>query len=157
MITIDLQHISQSIEIKAMIVKQDPTEKGMRKILNAGHTIGHAFEAYSYEHTTTQLLHGEAIAIGLLCEAFISLRKGLLTADEVDRIERLLLPHIPLFTIDTALTTTLIQYIMNDKKNADNKLLFSLIGPIGTCSFDIEVTEIEIADAIKYYSSIKQH
>lgn len=64
--------VYQSLLIKKAVVKTDPYEKGLRKILNFGHTIGHAIEAYSLEHEANPLLHGEAIAIGMICEAYLS-------------------------------------------------------------------------------------
>ena len=68
--------ISQSLQIKNDIVTDDPFEKGLRKILNFGHTIGHAVESVSLRQHKKQLLHGEAVAIGMICEAYLSDRKS---------------------------------------------------------------------------------
>ena len=65
----------QSLLVKKQVVEADPFEKGLRKILNFGHTIGHAIEAYSLENEANPLLHGEAIAIGMICEAYLSYKK----------------------------------------------------------------------------------
>ncbi|MCD8540568.1 MAG: 3-dehydroquinate synthase, partial [Leadbetterella sp.] len=69
--------VSHSVETKKAIVTEDPTEKGLRKILNFGHTVGHAVETFHL--TRERLLHGEAIAIGMICEAYIAYSKGMLT------------------------------------------------------------------------------
>ena len=66
--------ILESAIVKLKIVTEDPDERGIRKVLNFGHTIGHAVESYSQKHDADPLLHGEAIAIGLICECFISMR-----------------------------------------------------------------------------------
>ena len=66
--------IKRSVSIKKDIVEQDPTEKGLRKILNFGHTIGHAIESY-YLNRGLPLKHGEAVAIGMITETFLSVQK----------------------------------------------------------------------------------
>jgi len=78
--------IYRSIEIKNEIVKQDPTENGIRKALNFGHTLGHGIESYFLE-SETPLLHGEAIAIGMILESYISKEKGLLSSEEFHQIK----------------------------------------------------------------------
>lgn len=151
---LDLDAISQSIAIKASIVKQDPTEKDLRKSLNAGHTIGHAIEALSYEDEQSYLLHGEAIAIGLICELYISLKKGLVSAEEIQPVVAMLQQHCNNYKIEPSAFTSVLTYTKSDKKNNANKLLFSLIGPIGTCNINCPVEEKEILEALAYYNSI---
>ncbi len=73
--------ISHSVETKKAVVNEDPTEKGLRKILNFGHTIGHAVETFHLEKN--RLLHGEAIAIGIICESYIAYSKGMITESEL--------------------------------------------------------------------------
>ena len=81
--------IHRSVAIKNEIVMQDPTEKGIRKALNFGHTLGHAIESYFLESKDkTTLLHGEAIAIGMILESFISLKKGLISTAEYQQIKQ---------------------------------------------------------------------
>ena len=80
--------IHQSIEIKNEIVCEDLTENGIRKSLNFGHTLGHAIESYFLENDSkTSLLHGEAIAVGMILESFISREKELLTNEEYQEIK----------------------------------------------------------------------
>ena len=77
--------IYRSVEIKNEVVTADPFERGIRKSLNFGHTIGHALETNSLLHDTHPLTHGEAIAIGMICESYLSHKKSGLTADELRR------------------------------------------------------------------------
>ena len=73
--------------IKCAVVNDDPHEQSARKLLNFGHTIGHAMEAHSWEGQQRGLLHGEAVAIGMICEAWLSWRQGLLDRGSFDHIE----------------------------------------------------------------------
>jgi 3-dehydroquinate synthase len=70
---------------KREVVEKDPKEAGLRKILNFGHTIGHAFESF-YLDTDKHLLHGEAIAVGMVCEAFLSHKKSGLPKEDLQTI-----------------------------------------------------------------------
>ena len=78
--------VERSATIKAEVVREDPRERGTRKALNFGHTIGHGIEAYSWEAGQRALLHGEAVAIGMVCEAWLSWRLGLLDRTSKGRI-----------------------------------------------------------------------
>lgn len=80
--------IHRSVEIKNEVVTADPQEKGLRKILNFGHTIGHAVESYSLSKDKKPLTHGEAIAIGMICEAYLSHKNSTLTAEELEEIRQ---------------------------------------------------------------------
>src|SRR3970282_2375211 len=80
--------IYRSVEIKNELVIQDPTEKNIRKSLNFGHTLGHAIESYFLENENkTTLLHGEAIAVGMILESYVSLEKGFITPGEYQQIK----------------------------------------------------------------------
>ena len=85
--------LEKSILIKKNIVESDPFEQGLRKVLNFGHTIGHALESYALT-TKTPLLHGEAIAAGMICESYLSLEKGLSETDLEQITQFLSLIHI---------------------------------------------------------------
>jgi len=142
--------IHESIRIKKQVVEQDPSEIGMRKILNFGHTIGHAIEVDS--HTTpSPLTHGEAVAIGMVAESCISdtlgISKGL-----SDRIRKILIhAHLPT-QYARAHTDAIIKLIQSDKKNVSGKVLFSLVTHIGNCAWNIEVNDVVIRKALKYIS-----
>jgi 3-dehydroquinate synthase len=143
--------IPHSVSFKKSVVESDPKERGLRKILNFGHTIGHAVESYFLE-TENRLFHGEAIAIGMITEAFIAKRKNLISKDELAQIESYLLeiyPKSPLPASDK-----IIALMLQDKKNKGNKILMALPDGIGKAKWDIEVNEEEIVDALNYYVSL---
>jgi 3-dehydroquinate synthase len=122
--------IYRSIEIKNEIVSQDPTEKGIRKALNFGHTLGHGIES-CFLKTETPLLHGEAIAIGMVLEAFISKEKGLLTEVEYLEIKRTLLSIYNKTTLDIEMQKNIIEILIHDKKNEFGTVQFALLNEIG--------------------------
>lgn len=122
--------IYRSIEIKNEIVSQDPTEKGIRKALNFGHTLGHGIES-CFLKTETPLLHGEAIAIGMELEAFISKEKGLLTEVEYLEIKRTLQSIYNKTTLDSEMQKNIIEILIHDKKNEFGTVQFALLNEIG--------------------------
>lgn len=124
------QLIYRSIEIKNQIVTQDPSESGIRKSLNFGHTLGHAIESY-YLTTKTPLLHGEAIAIGMLMEAFISKEKKLLSDEEFDEIKTIIASIYNTVNIDAAAQKRSIEMLIHDKKNEFGNVQFTLLNSIG--------------------------
>jgi 3-dehydroquinate synthase len=134
--TIDPELIYHSITIKNDVVKQDPEEKGLRKILNFGHTVGHAIESYSLQHDATPLSHGEAIAVGMVCEAFLSVEKTELTAAELVEIMETLGQFYEKYTIKEASVPDLIELMKSDKKNDGGKINCSLLTQIGHCTID---------------------
>jgi 3-dehydroquinate synthase len=83
--------ISHSVEIKKAVVAEDPKEAGLRKILNFGHTLGHAVETYLLNLGKRRILHGEAIAVGMIMEAFIAHSRELISWQELESIELYLL------------------------------------------------------------------
>ena len=142
--------IYQSILIKKAVVEADPTEKGLRKILNFGHTIGHAVESISFS-TPTPLLHGEAIAAGMICEAHISLQRGYITTEQLDEITQGFLTiynDIDLDLLNRA--DEIITVLSSDKKNRGGKLLFSLLDHIGSGNYNIDVSHEEIKASLAY-------
>ncbi|HTD40560.1 MAG TPA: 3-dehydroquinate synthase [Mucilaginibacter sp.] len=155
----NLQHPSaelvyKSIEIKNKVVIEDPHEKGIRKSLNFGHTIGHAVETYSLMHDENPLTHGEAIAIGMICEAKLSSAKiGLSDADLAEITETIshLYPH---YTISESCYKDLYAIMQKDKKNQSGKINCTLLTNIGQCRIDNICTESELYDSLRYYSTI---
>jgi 3-dehydroquinate synthase len=144
----------QSLLIKKEVVEADPKEKGLRKILNFGHTIGHAIEAYSIEHTQNALLHGEAIAIGMIAEAYLSTKKTGLTEIELQDITQHILQYFPKQNIEDYPIQNIIQLMLMDKKNKGNDIQAALLSKIGQCNFDICISEQEILDSINFYISL---
>lgn len=143
--------IRHSIAIKQQVVSQDPTEQGLRKILNFGHTIGHAVESYFLEHGP-KLLHGEAIAIGMLCEACLSAKKAGLNLQNLRHIGRYLsgvwsLPVVPEEAFH-ALTSLALQ----DKKNEKGIIKCTLLSSIGQAVYDQPISKTEIEEALRWYN-----
>lgn len=140
--------------IKSEIVKNDPDEQWMRKILNFGHTIGHALESLSLE-LQKPMLHGEAVALGMLLEAELSVNYSELSQSQFreikSRIEELKfeIPSVDFTSND--IVNKFIYYLRNDKKNQKNEIRMSLLNKIGKCSFDIPVPEEDILKVITEY------
>ena len=154
LITEDLNElIHQSIEIKNTIVCEDLTENGIRKSLNFGHTLGHAIESYFLENDNkTSLLHGEAIAVGMILESFISREKELLTNEEYQEIKYIIndvFERIEFTQIDIE---KIIELLIFDKKNEFGKVQFALLDGIGKIKINQESDNKLIYKAFEDYS-----
>lgn len=144
--------IAHSVEIKKKVVAEDPTEKGLRKILNFGHTLGHAVETYFLSKPKKdQLLHGEAIAVGMIMEAFLGYSKGMITQQALEEIEEFIFAVYGKVKIKPEDAISIIEYTKQDKKNKGRKILFSLLDGIGRCSYDVSITATEMKKAVDYY------
>lgn len=143
--------IYTSIQIKKEVVEQDPIEKGLRKILNFGHTVGHAVES-KYLETDHQLLHGEAIAIGMMVEALMSFENELLNKEELDEIFYYITHFFGKSPIDENDIPHLIDWMKHDKKNQNGQIGFSLLDGIGHCKYGIYLNENQIREAILKYN-----
>lgn len=146
--------IFESVQIKNKVITEDPTEKGLRKILNFGHTIGHAIEGYSLVNDQSPLLHGEAIAIGMICEAYLSRRVNNLDETELEDISHYLNAIYPSYSIDPSIYPVLIDLMRNDKKNENNQLGFALLRNIGNCDYNKYVDEDLIIESLDYYRKL---
>jgi 3-dehydroquinate synthase len=129
-----------SVTIKSSVVSRDETEKGERRKLNFGHTFGHAIEKVS------GIPHGEAVSRGMAIAAALSVKKGLLTADEDKRI-RALLNNLKLPTHFASETQAVVNAITKDKKREGNRIHFVLLNGIGSAIVD-KITLEELEDAI---------
>ena len=147
--------IYRSVEIKNEVVKKDPFEKGLRKILNFGHTIGHAVESYSLSHDKIPLLHGEAIAIGFICEAFLSFKKNNLSEADLRETVEAIKAVYPDYNLKKESYPALLEIMKNDKKNNAGQISFSLLSEIGKCGFDIFCEEGEIRESLDFYQRVE--
>ena len=139
-------NIFKSVSIKNNIVNEDPYERGLRKILNFGHTIGHAIES-SKLHTNQPLLHGEAIITGMLVESYIACKSKLLSMEAFKEIESFFVAHYPyLFQKDYQLED-IIPFLQFDKKKVGDTILFALIDRIGAAQYDVQVSNQLINEA----------
>lgn len=146
--------IYDSIVIKNDIVSQDPTENGIRKALNFGHTLGHAIESYflETEHKET-LLHGEAIAAGMVLEAFISWKKSLLTEAEYAQIKATIFAVFDVIPFDKKDYAPILGLLIHDKKNEYGEVQFALLDGIGNIKINQTVENELIEAAFKNYKS----
>jgi len=140
--------IYRSVEIKQKIVEQDRSEKSLRKILNFGHTIGHAIESY-FLNSNSPLLHGEAVAWGMFAECILSHQLMDLTEADMKNaqayIEKIYGDKRPIrWDVDA-----LIDYMRKDKKNVNQKISFSLLTKIGQSKPDQFVPETMLADLLR--------
>ncbi|MFN6038329.1 MAG: 3-dehydroquinate synthase [Bacteroidota bacterium] len=133
-----LKYIQRSVEIKNDIVKKDPTEISVRKALNFGHTIGHALESF-YLKTSTSLLHGEAVALGMLAEAYLSKKLNFISSQELIKIQKVIHRFYGFEHFIVPDMNALLQLMKQDKKNQDGKIKFSLLQGIGKSKIDCEV------------------
>lgn len=148
---IDEELIYRSVGIKNKVVTQDPKEKGLRKILNFGHTIGHAVETNSLDKDKNPLLHGEAIAIGMICEAYLSYQYNGLKESQLIEIVEVIRSIFPDYNLKSESFSALIDIMKNDKKNSDDKIGFALLTEIGSCDFNHYLDENKIKSALTYY------
>jgi 3-dehydroquinate synthase len=144
--------IYRSIQIKNEIVKQDPTENGIRKALNFGHTLGHAIESHFLE-SETPLLHGEAIAIGMILESYISKEKGLLSNEEFHQIKYTISTIYELHNFSDEDIVSIQNLLIHDKKNEYGKVQFALINGIGKIIINQSVENELIINSFKDYKS----
>jgi 3-dehydroquinate synthase len=150
----NIELIYRSIEIKNDVVLEDPTEQGLRKCLNFGHTIGHAVETYSLLNDANPLSHGEAIAIGMICEAYISKQKIGLSDSQLADITSVLNNLYPKYEISESIFDNLLALMQKDKKNKNGKINCTLIQEIGKCSIDHICTVDELYESLRYYKSL---
>jgi len=144
--------IEQSIEVKKRVVLEDPFEKGLRKILNFGHTIGHAVES-TYLDAQNPLLHGEAIAIGMVCETFLSRKICGLSEKALSEICEYIFHHFGHHPIAVQNFDKIINLMSNDKKNEGDKINFALLKEPGKAVYDIFVDNKDILESLSFYNN----
>ena len=146
--------IHRSIVIKNEIVMQDPTENGIRKALNFGHTLGHAIESYFLENKNKKtLLHGEAIAAGMILESYISWQKKLLSAVEYLEIKNTINGVFENIVFGEDDLQPILDLLIHDKKNEYGKIQFALLDGIGNIKINQEVENELIIKSFADYKS----
>lgn len=148
------QCIETSLAIKQAVVQEDPEEQGLRKILNFGHSVGHAIESH-YLHTENRLFHGEAIAIGMVCEAYLSSKLLGMKKEFLDHISLSILKIFNDLSLAKSDFTKIISVMHQDKKNSNGVLNFSLIYEPGRAAYDIAVDEKDVMDALFYFNQLR--
>ena len=145
--------IKHSVDFKLKVVSEDPKERGLRKILNAGHTIGHAVESHLL-NKNQKVLHGEAVAAGLIMEAHIALKRGMLSDMDAGAINQYILKTFGKIGIPEKDDNTILQLMTQDKKNKGNKILCVLLEGIGKARWDCEISNDEVKWALSFYRGV---
>jgi 3-dehydroquinate synthase len=145
------QIIRESVAIKAEVVEADPLEGGYRKVLNFGHTVGHAVESHLLPQENRALLHGEAVAVGMLCESWISVQQGLLRQAELDTIEVFLHSVYDKVKLHPEEIGSIARLCLQDKKNTGSTINCTLLAGIGKAVYNQPVTLGEIEASLRYY------
>lgn len=148
-----MERIEHSIGIKSEVVAEDPTEQHLRKILNFGHTVGHAIET-SYLETDKKLLHGEAIAVGMICELYLSHKLLELDKDEVAQESKYLAELFESKTIERSDFEMIVNNALQDKKNEGGVVKMSLLRALGDCTYDIPVSGADMLDSLFYFNTV---
>ncbi len=149
------QMIYESVVIKNNIVFKDPTEQNIRKYLNFGHTLGHAIESFYLTHPEKPtLLHGEAIAIGMIMEAYVSSKLLSLSSDDLQYIGDVILATFPKIDIDPKDYQEIINLLIYDKKNEKGNIYFVLLNTIGEAKYNCTVSDELILKSFEYYDSL---
>ena len=146
--------IHESIVIKKNVVTEDPTENGLRKTLNYGHTLGHAIESYFLSNPEKdKLLHGEAIAVGMILATYISNQLLSFPENKLSLIKEAILKIYGKVAFNEADIVTIIDLMKFDKKNSHGNINFVLLEDIGKTKVDCIVDNQLIFDAFHFYAS----
>ena len=146
--------LAESVAVKERIVEEDPTEHGIRKALNLGHTIGHAFESLCLSGSNPRLstvLHGYAVAYGMVCELYLSAIKANFPIEKMRQTVHFIHEHYGRLPITCDDYPTLLELMMHDKKNMGTDINFTLLGGIGDIRINQTATKAEIEEALDFY------
>ena len=141
--------LADSVAVKQRIVTEDPLEHGIRKALNLGHTVGHAFESFALSHTP--ILHGYAVAYGLVCKLYLSAIKTGFPTDKMRQTVSFIREHYGRMPITCDDYPTLFELMTHDKKNTAGIINFTLLGGIGDIRINQTATKEEIYEALDFY------
>jgi len=146
--------IHRSIEIKNEVVLQDPKEKNLRKILNFCHTLGHAIESLYLESDEKEnLTHGEAIAIGMICESYISSKLLNFSLQKLAEVRETILSIFPKIILQKTDFPTIVDLLKHDKKNVNGNVNFVLLYDLEDYKIDCKVSQELIIESLLYYNS----
>ena len=145
--------IFRSIEIKNEVVLEDPKEKNIRKILNFGHTLGHAIESFYLESENKEnLTHGEAIAIGMVCESYMSSKLLGFPAEKVAEVKEVVLAIYDKINLLKEDFVSIIELLKHDKKNVNGQVNFVLLNDYENFKLDCKVAEELIIESMEFYN-----
>ena len=141
--------VAKSVAIKQRIVEEDPTEKGLRKALNLGHTAGHALESLALEQGRP-VLHGYAVAWGLICELYLSVVKCGFPKDKFRQTVQFIRQHYGSHNIDCKQYEHLYEFMTHDKKNEGGIINFTLLADIGDIRINQQADKEEIFEMLDF-------
>ena len=141
--------VAESIKVKERIVTEDPHEHGIRKALNLGHTVGHALESFAMKHGRP-VLHGYAVAYGMVCELYLSARKTSFPTEQMHQTVRFILDHYGRMPYTCDDYPELLELMRHDKKNTSGIINFTLLGGIGDIRINQTATKEEIEEALDF-------
>lgn len=139
--------ITHCAAMKRDIVQQDPEDRGVRHLLNFGHTVGHALESLLAE-TGRPVTHGEAVAMGMLFESRLSARHNVLAHEELERIEELISRHFHIPSLSAQEVEKAMDFMLQDKKNKSGKINITLLKSIGDAQPDFYVEAEECVQVL---------
>lgn len=143
--------VRESVAVKERIVTEDPHEKGLRKALNLGHTAGHALETWCMRRQP--VLHGYAVAWGLVAELYLSAIKTDFPRDKFRQTEQFIRTYYGVAPTSCKDTAELLELMTHDKKNTAGEINFTLLGGIGDIRINQKATEKEIEESLDYASN----
>ena len=144
------QMVRDSVKVKERIVEADPHEKGIRKALNFGHTVGHAFESWSLRHGHP-ILHGYAVAYGMVCELYLSCIKTGFPTERMHQTVRFIHDYYGKMDISCDDYDELVETMTHDKKNTAGEINFTLLGNIGDIRINQTASRKEIDEALDFF------
>ena len=142
--------VVNSIHIKEHFVKADPTEQNVRKSLNFGHTIGHAFESFAMQENRP-ILHGYAVAYGIIAELYLGHKKCGFPMQKIEEINQIIKSIYGQFSFSKSDFDQLFFLMTHDKKNEKNQINFTLLEEIGQIKINQTCTKEEIIESLNFY------
>jgi 3-dehydroquinate synthase len=142
--------VKESVDIKERIVTEDPKEKGIRKALNLGHTIGHALESLSFEKQRP-ILHGHAVAAGLVSELYMSHKSCGFPIETLRRTVNFIKAYYPPFPFDCDDYEALYELMKHDKKNENGIINFTLLAQTGAIRINQHIDKEKIFESLDFY------
>lgn len=147
------QLIARSVNIKNHFVEQDPNERGIRKALNLGHTFGHAFESL-FMNSDTSVLHGEAVAHGLICELYISNKLCGFDENKLNDITSYILKTYDKLALDINSHDKIFDLMLHDKKNENAQINFTLLEDFGKIKINQNIEKADLTEALNWYMNL---
>ena len=145
--------IRDSVNVKEYFVANDPTEKNIRKALNFGHTIGHAFESYAMIRNTP-IQHGYAVAYGMIAELYLSVKKCGFPSEDFHNLTEWLLKLYGKFRISENEFNALFDLMTHDKKNVAGRINFTLLSRVGKIEINQNCEKELIMESLRYYANL---